>query len=88
MAMFDKIPKRIMLAIMLIKSLDIPIGMKIIKDLMYLWREFFIKVDIKPIIREYIISFYYKENQLIQFKTNDLKDILKVSQQIKDSRVD
>lgn len=86
--MFDKLPKQITLAIMLLKSLDLDISMKIIKDIMYLYREFFIKIKIQPVIREYIVSFYYKDNQLIQFKTDDLKEILKVSKQIKDSRVD
>ena len=86
--MFSKLPKRITLAILLLKSLDLPLSMKIIKDALYLWREFFIKLQIEPVIKEYIVSFYYKENQLIQFRTNDLKEILKVSEQIKESRVD
>lgn len=86
--MFEKLPKRITLAILLLKSLDLPLSMKIIKDALYLWREFFIKLQITPVIKEYIVSFYYKENQLIQFRTNDLKEILKVSEQIKESRVD
>ena len=30
----------------------------------------------------------YKDNQLTQFKTTDLKDIIKVSQTIKESRCD
>lgn len=86
--MFEKLPKRITLAILLLKSLDLPLSMKIIKDALYLWREFFIKLQITPVIKEYIVSFYYKENQLIQFRTNDLKEILKVSEQIKESRID
>lgn len=86
--MFNKLPKRITLAILLLKSLDLPLSMKIIKDALYLWREFFIKLQITPVIKEYIVSFYYKENQLIQFRTNDLKEILKVSEQIKESRID
>ncbi len=86
--MFEKLPKRITLAILLLKSLDLPLSMKIIKDALYLWREFFIKLQITPVIKEYIVSFYYKENQLIQFRTNDLKEILKVSEQIKESRIE
>ena len=62
--------------------------MKLIKEIMYLWREFYIKTKITPVIREYIIAFYYKDNQLIQFNTNDLKDLIKVAQQIKESRCD
>ena len=86
--MFEKLPKRITLAILLLKSLDLPLSMKIIKDALYLWREFFIKLQITPVIKEYIVSFYYKENQLYQFRTNDLKEVLKVSEQIKESRID
>lgn len=86
--LFNKLPKAITLAILLLKSLDLKDSMKLIKEIMYLWREFYIKTKITPVIREYIIAFYYKDNQLIQFNTNDLKDLIKVSQQIKESRVD
>jgi hypothetical protein len=86
--LFDKLPKRLTLTIMLIKALDLKNGMKLIQDIMYLWREFFIKVNIEPIIKEYVVSFYYKDNQLIQFRTNDLKEVLEVSKKIKESRVD
>lgn len=85
---FTQLPKMIVLAIMLIKSLDLPISLKLMKELNYLWREFFIKTKITPVIREYIVEFYYKDNQLLQFNTTDLKQLLKISQQIKESRVD
>lgn len=86
--LFNKLPKAITLAILLLKSLDLKDSMKLIKEIMYLWREFYIKTKITPVIREYVIAFYYKDNQLIQFNTNDLKDLIKVSQQIKESRCD
>lgn len=86
--LFNKLPKAITLAILLLKSLDLKDSMKLIKEIMYLWREFYIKTKITPVIREYIIAFYYKDNQLIQFNTNDLKELIKVAQQIKESRVD
>lgn len=86
--LFNKLPKAITLAILLLKSLDLKDSMKLIKEIMYLWREFYIKTKITPVIREYIIAFYYKDNQLIQFNTSDLKELLKVAQQIKESRVD
>ena len=86
--LFNKLPKAITLAILLLKSLDLKDSMKLIKEIMYLWREFYIKTKITPVIREYIIAFYYKDNQLIQFNTNDLKDLIKVAQQIKESRCD
>ena len=86
--MFKNLPKKITLAIFLIKSLDLPIGLKLMQELLYLWREFLIKVSITPTIKEYTIAFYYKDNQLVQFKTTNLKDIIKVSQTIKESRCD
>ena len=86
--MFDKLPKAILSAIMLIRALGIKDSMRLIQEIMYLWREFYIKTNITPIIKEYIISFYYKDNQLIQFEAKDLKELLKVAQQIKESRVD
>ena len=58
------------------------------QELLYLWREFLIKVSITPTIKVYTVAFYYKDNQLVQFKTTDLKDIIKVSQTIKESRCD
>lgn len=86
--LFNKLPKAITLAILLLKSLDLKDSMRLIKEIMYLWREFYIKTKITPVIKEYIIAFYYKDNQLIQFNTADLKELLKVAQQIKESRVD
>lgn len=86
--LFNKLPKAITLAILLLKSLDLKDSMRLIKEIMYLWREFYIKTKITPVIKEYIIAFYYKDNQLIQFNTSDLKELLKVAQQIKESRVD
>ena len=86
--MFKNLPKKITLAMFLIKSLDLQIGLKLMQELLYLWREFLIKVSITPTIKEYTVAFYYKDNQLMQFKTTDLKDIIKVSQTIKESRCD
>ena len=77
-----------MLAIFLIKSLDLREGLSLVQELVYLWREFNIKVRIIPKIEYFTICFSYKDNQLTQFKTTDLKDIIKVSQTIKESRCD
>lgn len=86
--LFNKLPKAITLAILLLKALDLKDSMKLIKEIMYLWREFYIKTKISPVIKEYIIAFYYKDNQLIQFRTSDLKELIEVAQKIKESRVD
>ena len=81
--MFNKIPKAIMLAIFLIKSLDLREGLSLVQELVYLWREFNIKVRIIPRIEYFKICFYYKDKQLKQIKTDRLKDIIKISEEIK-----
>ena len=81
--MFNKIPKTIMLAIFLIKSLDLREGLSLVQELVYLWREFNIKVRIIPQIEYFTICFSYKDKQLKQIKTDRLKDIIKISEEIK-----
>ena len=81
--MFNKIPKVIMLAIFLIKSLDLREGLSLVQELVYLWREFNIKVCIIHKIKYFTICFYYKDKQLKQIKTDRLKDIIKISEEIK-----
>lgn len=81
--MFNKIPKVIMLAIFLIKSLDLREGLSLVQELVYLWREFNIKVRIIPKIEYFTICFSYKDKQLKQIKTDRLKDIIKISEEIK-----
>ena len=81
--MFNKMPKVIMLAIFLIKSLDLREGLSLVQELVYLWREFNIKVRIIPKIEYFTICFSYKDKQLKQIKTDRLKDIIKISEEIK-----
>ena len=81
--MFNKIPKTIMLAIFLIKSLDLREGLTLVQELVYLWREFNIKVRIIPKVEYFTICFSYKDEQLKQIKTDRLKDIIKISEEIK-----
>lgn len=86
--MFNNLPKKIVLAIMLIRALNLSESMKLVQEIIYLWREFFIKTKITPTIREFTIEFYYKDNQLTQFKVKDLKELLKIAAQIKESRAE
>ena len=72
-----------MLAIFLIKSLDLREGLSLVQELVYLWREFNIKVRIIPKIEYFTICFSYKDEQLKQIKTDRLKDIIKISEEIK-----
>ena len=72
-----------MLAIFLIKSLDLREGLSLVQELVYLWREFNIKVRIIPKIEYFTICFSYRDKQLKQIKTDRLKDIIKISEEIK-----
>ncbi len=86
--MFNKLPKTIMLAIFLVKSLDLRDGLKLVQELVYLWREFDIQVRIIPKIQNFTICFNYKDRQLKQIKTDHLRDLIKVSEEIKKLQCD
>lgn len=88
MSLFDGLSKKCYFAIMLLKALEIKNFKQLLSEIVYLYREFYISTQIKPVVREYIVSFYYKDNQLHQFRTNDLKDLVKVAEQIKKSRIE
>lgn len=77
------IPKKLRLSRLLIEALDVSFSFKLAQKIMYLWREFFIVTKIHPIIKEYIVGFYYKDEQLSQFKVKDIKDLLKITELIK-----
>lgn len=86
--MFKGLPKRLIRICQLVSAIDFKEYHKLVQDIVYLWREFSIRVNIKPIIKKYIISFYYKENQLMHFETENLKDVFKVIEELKENRVD
>ena len=81
--MFRAIPKVIMLSIFLIKSLDLRESLRLVQELIYLWREFNIKVRIIPKIQYFTLCFSYKDIQLKQVKTERLKDLIGISEEIK-----
>jgi hypothetical protein len=81
--MFKSLPKTIVLAIFLIKSLDLREGLSLVQELNYLWREFNIRVRIIPKIEYFTVCFSYKDKQLEQIKIYKLKDIIKISKEIK-----
>ena len=77
------IPKKLRLSRLLIEALDLSFSFKLAQKIMYLWREFLIVTKIHPTIKEYIIEFYYKDEQLSQFKVKDIKDLLKITELMK-----
>lgn len=86
--MFNKLPKMVTLAILLLKSLDLKEALKLIQEILYLWREFYIKVKIKPVIETFKVSFYYKDTRLIGTDIKDIKELSKLIENIKRSRID
>lgn len=85
--MFKGIPKKVRLAILLIEALDIPLALKLAQTIIYLWREFKVKVSIKPIIKNFIINFHYKDDCLLSYGTTNLQDLVAVAEEIKRSQV-
>lgn len=84
--MFKSLPKTIVLAIFLIKSLDLRESLSLVQELNYLWREFNVRVRIIPKIEYFIVCFSYKDKQVKQIKIDRLKDIIKISEEIKKQR--
>lgn len=84
----SKIPKMIILTLALLKALDLKNNesIKIIQDVMYLWREFYIKTRIEVVPKEFIVEFKYKDKTLSSCRMQSLKDIRKLIQQLKESR--
>ena len=84
--MLKNIPKIVGLAIMLIKALDLKECVKLINKILYLWREFYIKIKLIPIIKEYKVIFYYKNDRLISTKIKDLKELIKIIDDIEQNK--
>lgn len=86
MNIFDKLPKKLALAILLLKALDLKDTLRITQQLLYLWREFMIKTSITPKIESFKVSFYWKDQYIDGVTVKELKDIIKVIESIKEAR--
>ena len=84
--MAGNIPKMIILALALIKALDLKNGesLKIARDIMYLWREFYIKTRLEVIPKEFIVEFKYKDNTIVSCRVDDLSTLRKLVATVKD----
>lgn len=84
--MYNKLPKTLRLAMLIIKGIDIPKAIELINNLVYLWREFYIRVKITPVVQKYKVSFYYKDERLCGTDVTDLKEIGTLIEDIKKMR--
>lgn len=82
----DKLPKIILRALFLIKALNIRETFVLVQQIVYLYREFYIKTRLEPVIKEFIVEFKYKDETLSSCRITDLKDLIKLINQIKANR--
>lgn len=83
---FKKFPKYLVMAVYLLRSLDIPQSIKLIQDVSYLWTEFYIKTEIKPVISLFKVRFVYKDKELVNFKLKDIKELGRIIEDLKKMR--
>lgn len=82
----DKLPKIILRALFLLKALNVRETLTLIQQIIYLYREFYIKTRLEPVIKEFIVEFKYKDETLNSCRITDLKDLIKIIDQIKTNR--
>lgn len=82
----DKLPKIILRALFLLKAIDIREALTLAQQIVYLYREFYIKTRLEPVIKEYIVEFKYKDETLTSCRITDLRDLIKLINQIKNNR--
>lgn len=82
----DKLPKIILRALFLLKALDIREALTLARQVVYLYREFYIKTRLEPVIKEFIVEFKYKDETLTSCRITDIKDLIKLIDKIKSNR--
>lgn len=85
---FNKLPKKIQLILLLFKGLDFKESLTLIRYVLYLYREFYITTSIRAVIKEYEVSFYYKDTNLLNTKVRDIQDLISIIKDMKRVRKD
>lgn len=83
----NNLPKIILRALFLLKAINIKESLQLITQIVYLYREFYVKTRLEPVITEYIVEFKYKDETLTSCRLKDLKDLIKLIEQIKHNRI-
>lgn len=77
------VPDCITVAILFLKAFQLKCSQKLIQSIMYLWREFYIKTTIKPIVEKYEVFFKYKDKQFSQVTLKSLDELQAIIDEIK-----
>lgn len=86
MGMFDKLPQSIRTALAIVRIANPWDYLRIVKNIVYLWREFYVRTRIDVVIKEFDIQFYYKDDNILRLKTPDIRDISKLVDDLKKTR--
>lgn len=83
----NKLPKIVLRALFFLQSLgNVNEALKLARQIIYLYREFYIKTRLEPVIKEFIVEFKYKDETLTSCRIKDLKDLIKLIDQVKNNR--
>ena len=85
---FNKLPKKIQLILLLFKGLDFKESLTLIRYVLYLYREFYITTSIQAVVKEYVVSFYYKDTNLLNTKVRNIQDLISIIKDMKRVRKD
>lgn len=88
--MSNNIPKMILLSLALLKALDLKNkeSINIARDIMYLWREFYIKTRLEVVPKEFIVEFKYKDKTISSCRLDNLTNLRKLIAKIKEMQTE
>ena len=74
----NSLPKTIKQAYLLLRALNTREAIEVLKLVVYLYREFSIKAVTTPKIEKFIVQLKYKDEQLLQLKVKEIKELKEV----------
>ena len=82
--LFARRPKEIAKALLLFKALDSKKAIQLTQSVLYLWREFMIKIRITPVIKKFKVEFYYKDTHLERVDVENIDDVINLIEEVKE----